>query len=71
VFAQGPFQFYKPGVITAKCGTALDHGVLVVGYGKDDETGVDYWKVKNDFGVAFGEHGYARIQRGKQQKGGQ
>jgi KDEL-tailed cysteine endopeptidase len=58
-------------VLTAKCGTELDHGVLVVGYGVDDKTGVDYWKIKNDFGIAFGEQGYARIERGVKQKGGQ
>ena len=27
------FQLYKSGVLTAKCGTNLDHGVLLVGYG--------------------------------------
>jgi len=70
---QGAFQFYKSGVLTAACGTALDHAVLVTGYGVDSESGADlpYWRLKNDFGLGWGENGYARIARGVAQPGGQ
>lgn len=56
------FQFYKSGVVDdVKCGTNLDHGVLVVGYG--NENGKDYWLVKNSWGPRWGDNGYIKIAR--------
>jgi hypothetical protein len=60
------FQFYTGGVLDdASCGTQLDHGVTVTGYGTDSASGKDYWSVKNSWGASWGEAGYIRLVRNK------
>lgn len=41
----------------------LDHVVLLVGYGTDAKTGMDYWLLKNSYGSNWGEEGFFRIER--------
>jgi cathepsin L len=56
------FQSYSSGVLTStSCGTTLDHGVLIVGYGT--ENGIDYYLVKNSWGTTWGDKGYVKIAR--------
>ena len=58
------FQLYQSGIYSdLECGTQLDHGVLVIGYGFDLETDIPYWIIKNSWGKEWGENGYIRIQR--------
>ncbi len=71
------FQLYDGGVYDSKeCGSQVDHGVLVVGYGYDDHPNTTeathhhhknhhrhFWKVKNSWGNQWGEGGFIRMAR--------
>lgn len=65
---QKEFQLYKSGVFTGACGTNLDHGVLVVGYGTESDG--DYYIVKNSWGTTWGSKGYIYLGRGSQYNNG-
>ena len=67
---QREFQLYKSGVFTATCGTNLDHGVLVVGYGTDTVSGKAYYRVKNSWGQSWGQGGYILLAKGPEFNGG-
>ena len=33
----------------------VDHGVLLVGWGTDEATGLEYWLVKNSWNTTWGD----------------
>ena len=55
------FQTYSSGILTStSCPTEIDHAILAVGYGQEDNTW--YYIVKNSWGSSWGEDGYIRIE---------
>jgi C1A family cysteine protease len=66
VIDAGPnFQHYGHGVYyEPSCSsTKLNHAVLVVGYG--NEYGQDFYWVKNNWGKHWGDHGYIKMSRNR------
>lgn len=63
------FHHYRGGIYSdPHCNEKLtNHAVLVVGYGT--ENGQDYWLVKNSWSTAWGEKGYVRMARNRNQCG--
>lgn len=59
------FQLYSYGIYDEKScsSTSLDHGVGCVGYGTYDD--VAYWIVRNSWGESWGEDGYIRMIKDK------
>lgn len=60
------FQHYRSGVYyEPKCSSsALDHAVLVVGYGVNSH-GHEYYIVKNSWGITWGDKGYIKMARNR------
>ncbi|XP_008329714.1 cathepsin L1-like [Cynoglossus semilaevis] len=59
------FHLYRGGLYNVpSCNPRLiNHAVLVVGYGTD--AGQEYWLVKNSWGTAWGEEGFIRLAKNK------
>lgn len=65
--SQQSFMLYTGGVYyePACSSTVLDMAVAVVGYGVDAQSGAAFWKVKNSWGTGWGESGYIRMARNR------
>ena len=64
--SQRSFQLYQSGVYDEpECDPEnIDHAVLVVGYGVESD-GTEYWLVKNSWGTTWGDEGYVKMVRNK------
>jgi len=51
---------YHSGVFD-RCGSQIDHSVLLVGYGT--ESGRDYWLIQNSWGESWGQGGFGKLLR--------
>jgi KDEL-tailed cysteine endopeptidase len=59
---ESPFQLYNGGIFSTPCtGTSVNHAMLMYGY-VQPLTGSGYWRIKNSWGVNWGEGGTMRLQ---------
>lgn len=71
MYATDNLNAYTGGVfVDSSCATTIkdcytvNHAVIITGYGTDPDYG-DYWLVKNSWGSSWGEYGYFRIARNR------
>ncbi len=61
-----PLVDYTGGIVSdhSIVDMLINHIVSIVGWGKDEETGMEYWIVRNSWGQYWGEMGSFRIELG-------
>ena len=62
---------YSAGVYSVSPGSVIagPHAVVMIGWGMDPDSGLDYWVIQNSWGAGWGESGYFRIRRGTDESG--
>jgi cathepsin X len=75
IYAHGPiscgihvtddFVAYTGGIYSEEVRfPMINHEISVVGFGHDEESGLDFWIGRNSWGTYWGEHGFFRVQMG-------
>ena len=42
--------------------SGTNHAIVLVGYGHDSGTNLDFWKVRNSWNTWWGDKGFAKIE---------
>lgn len=65
------FSYFQQGIYTGGCKyNSINHAMDAVGYGTDEETGIEYVIIRNSWGTWWGEGGYAKVEIGEPFEGG-
>jgi len=70
VDATDEFDAYTGGIFSQRIlFPMINHEISVVGWGKDEKTGEEYWIGRNSWGTYWGEYGFFRIKMHKHNLG--
>jgi len=62
-------RYYDTGVLNVSTCKAdkhrISHAVILVGYGTDNESGLDYYTIRNSWSSYWGDQGYIKVARGE------
>jgi len=65
VHATDKFEEYTGGIYSEFVGyPEINHEIAVVGWGKDDNSGEEYWIGRNSWGTYWGENGFFKMKMG-------
>jgi len=65
VSADDKFEAYTGGIFSEfKLLPMINHEISVVGWGKDEKSGEEYWIGRNSWGTYWGESGFFRMKMG-------
>ena len=66
VYVDASWYAYKGGIYNAPCtNEAVNHAVVVVGYGIDSTTTEEYWILRNSWGTTWGLNGHLYLKHDK------
>ena len=60
------FQTYQEGIFDGECSSTVDHAMVLVGL----NTELQYWILRNSWGIHWGEQGYMRMTFGAAERCG-
>lgn len=64
------FLYYSSGVYDEPdCCTTQNHALLIVGYGHDNTSNLDYWVAMNSWGSRWGDRGFMQLKRSADDSG--
>jgi cathepsin L len=64
IYAGHGWSMYESGIYDeCAAGDPINHAVVLVGYGKDKQSGLKYWQIQNSWGPYWGEEGFIRLGR--------
>jgi cathepsin L len=64
ISAGGGWGMYSSGVYDGcRAGDTINHAVVLIGYGKDKQSGLKFWHIQNSWGDGWGENGFMRMSR--------